>query len=135
MRGGGAPAGGVSEDRTETQGRSGREALPVDFALQGGRVHGALRRGVLDRMLEEPWLRIGDIPGTSADAMDAAVLASGYARGAAAPGGIRRTNMSEAPGQADQRPAEPDIDDAAAVSIVNGDMPIPTEANRSADSR
>jgi predicted acylesterase/phospholipase RssA len=37
--------------------------------------------GVLDRLLEEPWLRIDGISGTSAGAMNAAVLVDGYAKG------------------------------------------------------
>src|SRR5258708_2360406 len=56
-----------------------REPLLVDLALQGGGSHGAFSWGVLDRILEEPWLRIDGISGTSAGAMNAAVLASGYA--------------------------------------------------------
>jgi NTE family protein len=55
----------------------------VDFALQGGGAHGAFAWGVLDRLLEEPWLRIDGISGTSAGAMNAAVLADGYAEGGA----------------------------------------------------
>src|SRR5262245_31715726 len=51
----------------------------VDFALQGGGAHGAFTWGVLDRLLEEPWLRIEAISGTSAGAMNAAVLVDGYA--------------------------------------------------------
>jgi NTE family protein len=38
---------------------------------------------VLDRLLEEPWLRIDGISGTSAGAMNAAVLAAGHAEGGA----------------------------------------------------
>jgi NTE family protein len=45
----------------------------VDLALQGGGAHGAFTWGVLDRLLEEPWLRIEGISGTSAGAMHAAV--------------------------------------------------------------
>ncbi|WP_243634475.1 patatin-like phospholipase family protein [Roseicella frigidaeris] len=56
----------------------------VDFALQGGGSHGAFTWGVLDRMLEEEWLEIEGVSGTSAGAMNAAVLASGIARGGAA---------------------------------------------------
>jgi NTE family protein len=52
-----------------------RDPLLVDLALQGGGAHGALTWGVLDRLLEEPWLRIDGISGTSAGAMNAAVLA------------------------------------------------------------
>jgi NTE family protein len=55
-----------------------RDPLLVDFALQGGGSHGAFTWGVLDRLLEEPWLQIEGISGTSAGAMNAAVLADGY---------------------------------------------------------
>src|SRR5262249_47022728 len=51
---------------------SNRAPLLVDFALQGGGAHGAFTWGVLDRLLEEPWLRIDGISGTSAGAMNAA---------------------------------------------------------------
>jgi NTE family protein len=57
---------------------------PVDLALQGGGSHGAFTWGVLDRLLEEPWLQIDGISGTSAGAMNAAVLASGYLQNGAA---------------------------------------------------
>jgi NTE family protein len=50
----------------------------IDLALQGGGSHGAFTWGVLDRILEEPWLQIEGISGTSAGAMNAAVLVSGY---------------------------------------------------------
>ena len=55
-----------------------RETVLIDLALQGGGSHGAFTWGVLDRLLEEPWLRIDAISGTSAGAMNAAVLVSGY---------------------------------------------------------
>jgi NTE family protein len=51
--------------------------------LQGGGSHGAFTWGVLDRLLEEPWLRIEGISGTSAGAMNAAVLVDGHAEGGA----------------------------------------------------
>jgi NTE family protein len=57
--------------------------LAVDLALQGGGAHGAFTWGVLDRLLQEPWLRIDGISGTSAGAMNAAVLADGHAAGGA----------------------------------------------------
>jgi NTE family protein len=59
----------------------------VDLALQGGGSHGAFAWGVLDRLLEEPWLEIDGISGTSAGAMNAAVLIDGYAEGG--PAGAR----------------------------------------------
>jgi len=55
-----------------------RAPLLVDLALQGGGSHGAYTWGVLDRLLEEPWLRIEAISGTSAGAMNAAALAYGF---------------------------------------------------------
>lgn len=55
-----------------------RNPLRVDLALQGGGAHGAFSWGVLDRLLEEPWLLIEAISGTSAGAMNAAVMAHGY---------------------------------------------------------
>jgi NTE family protein len=55
--------------------------VAVDLALQGGGAHGAFTWGVLDRLLEEPHLKIDGISGTSAGAMNAAVLADGYTDG------------------------------------------------------
>jgi NTE family protein len=55
----------------------------IDLALQGGGSHGAFTWGVLDRLLEEPWLDIDAISGTSAGAMNAAVLADGWVTGGA----------------------------------------------------
>jgi NTE family protein len=61
-----------------------RDPVLVDLALQGGGAHGAFTWGVLDRLLEEAWLAIDGISGTSAGAMNAAVLADGHAAGGAA---------------------------------------------------
>jgi NTE family protein len=55
----------------------------IDLALQGGGSHGAFTWGVLDRLIEESWLEIDAISGTSAGAMNAAVLADGWIRGGA----------------------------------------------------
>jgi NTE family protein len=60
-----------------------RDVVLIDLALQGGGSHGAFTWGVLDRLLEEPWLRIAGISGTSAGAMNAAVLADGWMKGGA----------------------------------------------------
>ena len=60
-----------------------RKPLLVDLALQGGGSHGAFTWGVLDRLLEESWLTFDGISGTSAGAMNAAVMTSGYAKGGA----------------------------------------------------
>jgi NTE family protein len=59
------------------------DPLLVDLALQGGGAHGAFTWGVLDRVLEDETLRIDGISGTSAGAMNAAVLVDGYMDGGA----------------------------------------------------
>src|SRR5271168_3711011 len=64
-----------------------RDPILVDLALQGGGSHGAFTWGVLDRLLEEPWLGIDGISGTSAGAMNAAVLVDGHSKGG--PAGAR----------------------------------------------
>jgi NTE family protein len=73
------------ESRVEPEPPNGTARKPVliDLALQGGGSHGAFTWGVLDRLLEEPWLKIEGISGTSAGAMNAAVLACGWTRGGA----------------------------------------------------
>ncbi|MCL2716003.1 MAG: patatin-like phospholipase family protein [Alphaproteobacteria bacterium] len=57
--------------------------MPIDLALQGGGAHGAFTWGVLDRLLEETKFRIEAISGTSAGAMNAALLITGWSRGGA----------------------------------------------------
>jgi NTE family protein len=64
-------------------GKTARDPVLVDFALQGGGSHGAFTWGVLDRLLEEPRLKVEAISGTSAGAMNAAVLVSGHMQGGA----------------------------------------------------
>src|SRR5262244_2012533 len=66
-----------------TIGDEGRADVLVDLALQGGGSHGAFTWGVLDRLLEEPSLKIEAISGTSAGAMNGAVLVSGFMQGGA----------------------------------------------------
>jgi NTE family protein len=61
-----------------------RDPVLIDLALQGGGSHGAFSWGVLDRLLEEPWLEIEGISSTSAGAMNGAVLVHGYQKGGAA---------------------------------------------------
>ncbi len=53
----------------------------IKLALQGGGAHGAFTWGVLDRLLADPRLEIEAVVGTSAGAMNAAVLVDGLARG------------------------------------------------------
>ncbi len=61
--------------------RSDLAMKPLNLALQGGGSHGALTWGVLDRLLEDERIDIVETSGTSAGAMNAVVLADGYARG------------------------------------------------------
>jgi NTE family protein len=74
-------------EKTDMPETARRASLRIDLALQGGGSHGAFTWGVLDRLLEEPWLRIDGVSGTSAGAMNAAVMIDGYAAGG--PAGAR----------------------------------------------
>jgi NTE family protein len=58
-----------------------RKSVPVDLGLQGGGAHGAFTWGVIDRLLDEPWIEFSGVSGTSAGAMNAAVLVDGFAAG------------------------------------------------------
>src|SRR5215472_17390728 len=64
-----------------------RDPILIDLALQGGGSHGAFTWGVLDRLLEEDWLQVEAVSGSSAGAMNAAVLADGWTEGC--PAGAR----------------------------------------------
>jgi NTE family protein len=68
---GGQPARGESPSRTR----------PVNLALQGGGAHGAFTWGVLDWLLADGRVEIEAISGTSAGAMNAAVVAEGLMTG------------------------------------------------------
>jgi len=54
---------------------------PVTLALEGGGSLGAFTWGVLERLLDVPGLRIDVVSGTSAGAMNAAMLVQGLATG------------------------------------------------------
>jgi NTE family protein len=71
-------------------GFSGKRKRTINLALQGGGVHGAFTWGVLDRLLEDDSnLHFSWISATSAGAVNAAALASGFAEGGRE--GARRT--------------------------------------------
>lgn len=55
-----------------------RKVRRINLALQGGGAHGAFTWGVLDRLLQEEWLEIAGISGTSAGALNGAALKSGW---------------------------------------------------------
>lgn len=64
-------------------GKTTEKPILIDLALQGGGSHGAFTWGVIDRILEEPRFLVEAISGTSAGAMNAAVLADGWNKGGA----------------------------------------------------
>ena len=84
-----APGGGqqhLHAGRTNRQERfaelpSATRRPKLALALQGGGSQGAFTWGVLDRMLEETAIDIVGVTGTSAGAMNGAVLADGLVRG------------------------------------------------------
>lgn len=63
--------------------RTSRPSPPrrVCLALQGGGSHGAFTWGVIERLLEQPGLRITAVSGASAGALNAVALATGIAHG------------------------------------------------------
>jgi NTE family protein len=63
--------------------RPARQGTAIDLALQGGGSHGAFTWGVLDRLLEDGRFVIDGVSGTSAGALNAGVMATGFARGGA----------------------------------------------------
>jgi len=70
-------------DRAEISVTPDGSPKKIKLALQGGGAHGAFTWGVLDRLLADPRLEIEAVVGTSAGAMNAAVLVDGLARGGA----------------------------------------------------
>jgi NTE family protein len=63
---------------------SRQQTKRLTLALQGGGTHGAFTWGVLDRLLEDKRITIEGVSGTSAGALNAAVMADGYDQGGAA---------------------------------------------------
>ena len=57
-----------------------RTRKPIDLALQGGGSHGAFTWGVLDALLDDARFDFSAISGTSAGALNAAVMVSGFAK-------------------------------------------------------
>ncbi len=60
---------------------SSRRSFPLNLALQGSGAHGAFTWGVLDHLLEEGHIRPAAVSGTSAGAINAVLLASGWQQG------------------------------------------------------
>jgi NTE family protein len=55
--------------------------IRINLALQGGGAHGAFTWGVLDRLLQDEDIEFAAISGTSAGALNAAALKSGWVEG------------------------------------------------------
>jgi NTE family protein len=72
----------------------------VNLALQGGGSHGAFTWGVLDRLLDDDGIDIGGISGTSAGALNGAVLLSGHVKGLRKAQAQGITDAAEAQGKA-----------------------------------
>src|SRR5262245_49023472 len=75
------PNGAAPQPEPGPGGRGTVETKTINLALQGGGAHGAFAWGVLDKLLEDGRIGIEGISATSAGAMNAAVLAYGYAEG------------------------------------------------------
>jgi len=82
-----ARAGARGRDDEAAGARASAGVKLVNLALQGGGAHGAFTWGVLDRMLEDGRIGVDGISGTSAGAMNAAVMITGLAE--AGPAGAR----------------------------------------------
>ena len=74
-------AGRTNRQDSPTELHSGRGRPKLALALQGGGSQGAFTWGVLDRLLEEDTIDIVGVTGTSAGAMNGAVLVDGLVRG------------------------------------------------------
>ncbi len=70
----------ISSIRRLSRHRPGAGQLAVSLALQGGGAHGAVTWGVLVRLLEEERLDVKAVSGTSAGAINAVALVSGWCR-------------------------------------------------------
>jgi NTE family protein len=68
-------------DRPQTPSPAGSKIKTLNLALQGGGAHGAFTWGVLDTLLEAPRLEFEGLSGSSAGAINAAVLADGWVKG------------------------------------------------------
>ncbi len=75
-----APAPMAPQPMIAPAGRLGSAPMRLSLALQGGGSFGAFTWGVLDRLLEERGIVFDSVSGSSAGAINAALLAGGLAR-------------------------------------------------------
>ncbi|MDM7255943.1 MAG: patatin-like phospholipase family protein [Paracoccus sp. (in: a-proteobacteria)] len=100
----------------------------INLALQGGGAHGAFTWGVLDRLLDEPWLEIAAVTGTSAGALNGAALKAGLASGKAKAGReAARRNLDYIWTEVAQ------VSDNRMVRWMNSMMPVPRGMQRWAE--
>ncbi len=79
-----SPFHGEREKKGRGEGKGSQmHKKKINLALQGGGAHGAFTWGVLDHLLSDERLDIEGISGTSAGAINAVMLADGFARGGA----------------------------------------------------
>jgi NTE family protein len=72
---------GIAKPKSARGAATAAETKTINLALQGGGAHGAFAWGVLDRLMEDGRIDIEGISATSAGAMNATVLACGFAGG------------------------------------------------------
>src|ERR1700675_5072665 len=71
----------LAEDRVQSVATPQRVKKPIGLALQGGGSWGAYTWGVLDSLLASRTITIAQLSGTSAGAINAAIVASALATG------------------------------------------------------
>ena len=104
------------------------QAKSINLALQGGGAHGAFAWGVIDRLLDEHWLRIEGISGASAGAMNGAALKAGLALGRGKAGRMAaRENLDMLWSQVGQMP------DNRMIRWLQMALPMPARLGRWAE--
>src|SRR6202171_4376331 len=73
----------LAEDRAQRVAAPQKAKKPIGLALQGGGSWGAYTWGVLDVLLASRTISIAQLSGTSAGAINAAIVASALAKGSA----------------------------------------------------
>ncbi len=104
------------------------ETRQINLALQGGGAHGAFTWGVLDRLLDEDWIEICGISGTSAGALNGAALKAGLAKAAGKRGrAAARENLDYIWGRVGQ------VSESRLVQWMQPRLPLPEPMQRLAD--
>ncbi|MDO5631544.1 MAG: patatin-like phospholipase family protein [Paracoccus sp. (in: a-proteobacteria)] len=99
----------------------------INLALQGGGAHGAFTWGVIDRLLDEDWLHIEGITGTSAGAMNGAALKAGLVAGSGAGRRAARVNLAHLWSEVGQ------ASDNRVVRWIHSMFPVPRQFERLAE--